>query len=90
MANDRGHRHGGGQVLRRHAIGLLRVLSLLALAGAAAPGVLAMDGALAMDRFAYSEVHMGVSFKLLLYAADEATANQGGEAAFALIGGSIR
>jgi thiamine biosynthesis lipoprotein len=61
------------------------VLLVLALAGGAAPRAVAMDDAPAMDRFAYSQVHMGVSFKLLLYAADEATANRGAEAAFALI-----
>lgn len=38
-----------------------------------------------LDRFAFSEVHMGVSFKILLYAPDEATANRGAQVAFALI-----
>lgn len=36
-------------------------------------------------RFAYSQVHMGVTFKILLYAADQTTANRAADEAFALI-----
>jgi FAD:protein FMN transferase len=63
---------------RRCAIHIVGCLWLAGLAGSVAP-------AAALDRYEYSQIHMGVSFKLLLYAADEATANRGAEAAFALI-----
>jgi FAD:protein FMN transferase len=39
----------------------------------------------AAERFEFRQVHMGVSFKVLLYAADETTANRAAQTAFARI-----
>ncbi len=78
MANiSGGQQRGGGSRARRW--GLVVLAGLGALAQAATPS------ALALDRFEFSQVHMGVSFKLLLYADNEAAANRAAEAAFALV-----
>src|SRR3954462_5287781 len=39
----------------------------------------------ALERFTFTEPHMGTRFRILVYAPDEATANKGAKAAFARI-----
>lgn len=58
------------------ALGLLGGLATIAVLAPAAHGA---------ERFEFRQVHMGVPFKILLYAADQVTANRAAEAAFACV-----
>src|SRR6516162_9156537 len=44
-----------------------------------------LGGEPALERFSFTEPHMGTRFKIIVYAPDEATANKASQAAFARI-----
>ena len=62
-----------------------RGLLPLGLLGGLATMAVFAPAAGAAERFEFRQIHMGVPFKLLLYAADQATANRAAEAAFACV-----
>jgi thiamine biosynthesis lipoprotein len=61
-------------MIHHHCLAMLAVLGGLAALPARSPTLV---------RFTFSEVHMGTTFRLVLYAPDEATARQAARAAFA-------
>lgn len=87
MAIRSGQRDASGA--RRTAPQRVAALGRVVAAAAVVLAAMARSGAAGDSsqhhRYAYSQVHMGVTFKLLLYAADQATANQAADEAFALI-----
>ena len=65
-------------ILRQSSV-LLWAMSLVA------PTLLAAADDAGLQRFSFTEVHMGAPWKIVLYAADETAANRAAQAAFARI-----
>jgi thiamine biosynthesis lipoprotein len=63
------------------------MFSLIAAVGIMATDLISLGGGNPsnLERFEFAQVHMGVSFRIALYAPDEATANRAAEQAFARI-----
>jgi FAD:protein FMN transferase len=61
-------------MIAHHCLGMLGVLAALAL--------LPVNGPVELQRWTFTEVHMGTRFQIVLYAADEATAKRAARAAF--------